>query len=167
MTPQEIFYMSPVTERWMERGAPTTDPIRIIKIICKYFSVSFSELGCKSRKRELVIPRQLCMYFLNKKTTMTLKAIGEMLGGRDHTTVIHSTNLIGDMIETDSKILSIAYDISRSIGSNDNFSMPDKRYRIRVADLIPKPERAQAKEEQKRPPAIYSNYSALGIASGS
>jgi chromosomal replication initiator protein len=75
----------------------------IQKSVCEFFKISMEDLKGKSRKKELVIPRQIGMYLAKNFTQMSLKAIGLYFGNRDHTTVIHSVNTCEDMMVTDKK----------------------------------------------------------------
>ena len=59
-----------------------------------YFEVSLEELRSKSRNRTLVTARQIAMYLLRELTDMSLPKIGQELGGRDHTTVMHAERKI-------------------------------------------------------------------------
>lgn len=75
----------------------------IQKTVSEYFSVSLEDMKAKTRKKEIVIARQVAMYFAKEYTHHSLKSIGFHFGGRDHSTVIHGVQSINDMIETDSK----------------------------------------------------------------
>lgn len=75
----------------------------IVSRICEHFKITYESLKCKSRVRELVYPRQACMYLLSKHTAMTLTAIG-VLFDRDHTTVIHALQNIKDLMTIDDRI---------------------------------------------------------------
>ena len=55
----------------------------------------------KARKKEIVIARQVAMYFSKDFTNNSLKSIGFHFGGRDHSTVIHAVQSVNDMIDTD------------------------------------------------------------------
>ena len=55
-------------------------------------------MKAKSRKRELVHPRQVAMYLAKEKTDLSLKSIGYHFGGRDHSTVIHAVQTISDLV---------------------------------------------------------------------
>jgi chromosomal replication initiator protein len=59
------------------------------------------KLGSKTRKRSIVIARQLSMYLTKNLTNNSLKAIGDNFGGRDHSTVIYSCKTVQDLIDTD------------------------------------------------------------------
>ncbi|MEX0884396.1 MAG: helix-turn-helix domain-containing protein, partial [Cyclobacteriaceae bacterium] len=56
----------------------------------------------KTRKKEIVIARQVAMYFSKEFTNHSLKSIGYHFGGRDHSTVIHAVQSVNDLMETDS-----------------------------------------------------------------
>jgi chromosomal replication initiator protein len=86
----------------------------IILAIEDYFKIKFSDLKRKTRKRNIVYPRQLCMYLLCIHTKLSLKYIGELFGGRDHTTVIHSRELIMDLLQCDTRVKDDLDKISES-----------------------------------------------------
>ena len=75
----------------------------IQKTVSEYFSVSLDDMKAKTRKKEIVIARQVAMYFAKEYTHHSLKSIGFHFGGRDHSTVIHGVQSVNDMMETDSK----------------------------------------------------------------
>lgn len=75
--------------------------VRIIKqVVCQHTGVDAALLNMKTRKREVVLARQYCMYLLYLCSDMSLKAIGREFGGRDHSTVIHAKTTIQDLIDT-------------------------------------------------------------------
>lgn len=70
-------------------------------IACFLFGISMQALRyAKTRKREVVKARQLCMWFLKNKTPMTLSAIGQRYRDKDHATVLHSCSVIENLIFT-------------------------------------------------------------------
>ena len=73
----------------------------IQKLIADYFDIEHDQLKAKVRKKEIVIARQVAMYFVKEYTNHSLKAIGSYFGGRDHSTVIHSIQSVNDMMDTD------------------------------------------------------------------
>lgn len=75
----------------------------IQKTVSDYFKVSQDDLKAKTRKKEIVIARQVAMYFSKDYTNHSLKSIGYHFGGRDHSTVIHAVQSVNDMIDTNSK----------------------------------------------------------------
>jgi chromosomal replication initiator protein len=74
----------------------------IQKSVSEYFGIQLDDLKAKTRKKEIVIARQVAMYFSKEFTNHSLKSIGYHFGGRDHSTVIHAVQTVNDMIETDS-----------------------------------------------------------------
>ena len=74
----------------------------IQKAVSEYFRIQLEDLNAKTRKKEIVIARQVAMYFSKEFTNHSLKSIGYHFGGRDHSTVIHAVQTVNDMIETDS-----------------------------------------------------------------
>ncbi|MEM8894901.1 MAG: chromosomal replication initiator protein DnaA, partial [Bacteroidota bacterium] len=75
----------------------------IQKTVSDFFKVSQDDLKAKTRKKEIVIARQVAMFFSKDYTNHSLKSIGYHFGGRDHSTVIHAVQSVNDMIDTDSK----------------------------------------------------------------
>ena len=73
----------------------------IQKLVCDFYNVSYERLLTKTRKREVVLARQITMYFAKKFTKQSLKTIGDHFGGFDHTTVIHSCQTVENLMETD------------------------------------------------------------------
>ncbi|WP_109830730.1 chromosomal replication initiator protein DnaA [Reichenbachiella versicolor] len=78
----------------------------IQKTVSEYFNVSSDDLKAKTRKKEIVIARQLAMYFSKDYTNHSLKSIGNHFGGRDHSTVIHALQSVNDMLDTDARFRS-------------------------------------------------------------
>lgn len=81
-------------------GKSATQDI-IISAVCNSYDIIFDKLKKRCRKREIREPRQVIMYLLCMYTSMSLKSIGDLFGGYDHTTVIHSRELIHDLLCTD------------------------------------------------------------------
>ena len=94
----------------------------IIDEVVGTYNVTFEELQRKSRKREYAEPRQVAMYLLSKYTTMTLKSIGNMFGGRDHSTVIHAQRAVERDLYLDAykdKVLNIEKKINFLIDNKE------------------------------------------------
>ncbi|QCU76803.1 chromosomal replication initiator protein DnaA [Citricoccus sp. SGAir0253] len=70
----------------------------ILNETAAYFNLTMEELTSKSRTRTLVTARQIAMYLLRELTEMSLPKIGQELGGRDHTTVIHADRKIRELM---------------------------------------------------------------------
>jgi chromosomal replication initiator protein len=73
----------------------------IQQLVAEHFNMPVDKLHHETRKRNVVIARQLSMFLAKKLTNKSLKAIGENFGGRDHSTVIYSCKAVQDMMDTD------------------------------------------------------------------
>ena len=71
----------------------------VVRRIAQYYEVAEKSIYEKTRKKEVVKPRQIIMYILREEFSVSYPSIGEKLGGRDHTTVIHSCEKIKDEIK--------------------------------------------------------------------
>lgn len=71
----------------------------VIETVCSFYQVKPTQLKGPKRDASLVKPRQITMYLLQKELGMTLVEIGNILGGRDHTTVMHGVDKIATLIE--------------------------------------------------------------------
>lgn len=73
----------------------------ITKVVCDHFVVPENKLRDKTRKREVVMVRQIAMYLSKEMTRSSLKTIGLHFGGRDHSTVIHSCTIVEEEMVKD------------------------------------------------------------------
>ncbi len=87
----------------------------IQKTVAEYFKVELESLKSKIKKREIVIPRQVAMYFCKRYTQLTLALIGNNFGGRDHSTVIHALESVEDMMKTDSNFKSSVEELGKKL----------------------------------------------------
>lgn len=94
-------------------NVPTVNNIRIdnnsrkeqvMKLVTEHFGVSKEVITSKTRKREIVYPRQIVAYLLHVTTTLTYFEISLFLGGKEHTTALHSVATIKDLMDTDERI---------------------------------------------------------------
>lgn len=74
-------------------------PKAIIKVVSDFYDVKEDALIDKSRKREIVRPRQICMYLIRQELKNSYPFIGERFGGRDHTTVMHACVKISEELQ--------------------------------------------------------------------
>jgi len=88
---------------------------KIKSAVAHYFNINPSDLESKSRKKELVIPRQLAMYIAKELTNSTLETIGKNFGNRDHTTVLHSINITERNLLFDERLKSAYEYIMRKL----------------------------------------------------
>jgi chromosomal replication initiator protein len=94
-----------LAERVIKRAVKIDDkPLTVDDIlegVCTHFNVSPSAISSRSRKHSLVVARQVSMYLAQKYTKMTASRIGKLVGGRDHSTVIHSCSQIEQRMKVD------------------------------------------------------------------
>jgi len=76
-------------------------PERIVSEVCTYFALKQKELRGRRRPARIARPRQVAMYLLRNLTDMSLTEIGDILGGRDHTTIIHGVKTIEKAVSED------------------------------------------------------------------
>lgn len=77
----------------------------ILETVCKHYNVTTQNVFSRSRKRDFVQARQVSMYLAQKFTKMPTSRIGQLIGGRDHSTVIHSCSAVEQRLKID-KIFS-------------------------------------------------------------
>jgi chromosomal replication initiator protein len=90
----------------------------IQKLVCDYYNIPVEAVKSKTRKREIVQARQIAMYFTKDLTKASLKNIGMMFGGRDHSTVIHACQTVNDLIDTDKKFRHDVEELEKRIKIN-------------------------------------------------
>lgn len=78
-----------------------TDSAEIINAVCKYYNLKREDIVSKKRKKELIIPRQIAIYLMRELTSKSLPQIGSIMGGKDHSTILHSENKIKSLLKTD------------------------------------------------------------------
>ncbi len=84
-------------------------------LVAEHFGLQVDKLKGQTRKRSIVIARQLSMYLAKNLTNKSLKAIGENFGGRDHSTVIYSCKAVQDLLDTDMIFKDTVSDLEKKI----------------------------------------------------
>lgn len=86
---------------------PEPQPVaaeQLIEAVSGVFGISVDRLLSRERSAEVALARQVAMYLLREEAQLSLPQIGAMLGGRDHTTVIHGCQKINDLLEQDERL---------------------------------------------------------------
>jgi chromosomal replication initiator protein len=78
------------------------EPKKVVDLVAHYFNLSSEKLLGRDRSRDVALPRQIAMYLLREEANVSLPQIGEVLGGRDHTTVMYAIEKISKEIRGDS-----------------------------------------------------------------
>ena len=100
-----------------ERASQVT-PIKIQEAVANHFKIKIDDLNSKRRTRNVTVPRQLAMYLCRELTDLSLPKIGELFGGRDHTTVIHAYEKVNRERQEDSRLSALINEISTRINNN-------------------------------------------------
>lgn len=87
----------------------------IQRIVSDYFSIKEDLIRAKTRKKEIVLARQISMYLSKTLTNSSLKTIGLHFGGRDHTTVIHACQTIENRMTSEPKFREIIQEIQEKV----------------------------------------------------
>jgi len=80
------------------------EPEHILETVARSFGLSREQLLARDRSRNVALPRQVAMYLLREEAQVSLPQIGELLGGRDHTTVMYGCDKIAELIESDERM---------------------------------------------------------------
>ncbi|MDP5226874.1 MULTISPECIES: chromosomal replication initiator protein DnaA [Arthrobacter] len=98
-----------------DEGAQEITASQILDATADYFKLSLEELCSKSRTRTLVTARQIAMYLCRELTDMSLPKIGQEIGGRDHTTVMHADRKIRELMSERRQIFNQVTELTNKI----------------------------------------------------
>lgn len=104
-----------VKEIATDRKTSTLTIETITKVVCEHLGVAENKIRDKTRKKEIVLARQIAMFLAKELTLSSLKTIGLHFGGRDHSTVIHACNSIEEYKKTDISFQNIIDDIRNKV----------------------------------------------------
>ncbi|MFI3270176.1 MAG: chromosomal replication initiator protein DnaA [Rikenellaceae bacterium] len=88
---------------------------QIVSVVCKFFEITTEALNSTKRTRELAQARQIAMYLAKQHTKSSLSVIGSSIGGRNHSTVLHSCKAVSNLIETDKQFKAIVEQLTQEI----------------------------------------------------
>ena len=91
---------------------------KIRNTVSDYFGITNEIMLSNTRKREIVQARQIAMYLCRSLTGKSLTAIGAELGGKNHATVLHACETVGDLMATDRSFKQYVTDIEKRLRSN-------------------------------------------------
>ena len=78
-------------------------PKQVLNEVCKFYKLTKGDILGNSRKKNVVWPRQVVMYFLRNKLNLALILIGDFLSGKDHTTIMYGVSRVEEQIKSDSQ----------------------------------------------------------------
>ena len=93
-------------------------PQLIIEVVSEHFQISLDQMISKNRSNSIARPRQIAMYLCKNMTDIPLDSIGALLGGRDHSTIIHGINKIGEEYDNNPQTKSLIDTIKKKINPN-------------------------------------------------
>lgn len=88
---------------------------QVLSATCSFFNITLKELTGPKRQKELVLPRHIVMYFLSEELNLTVEKIGQVLGNRDHTTVMHGRDKIKKLVNQDRKVQRMLVEIKQKL----------------------------------------------------
>ena len=98
-----------------EQNRASIDPQRILNEVAAYYGLELADLVARNRKRTVSVPRQVAMYLLIHEIGLPPTQVGRLLGGRDHSTVIHGAGKINAEMNEDSDLRHDVQAIKESI----------------------------------------------------
>ena len=87
-------------------------PTDIITQVAKYFYITFDDIVGRSRTKKIALARQIAMYLVRELTSMSLNDIGQVFGGKDHTTVMHAYTRISDEMQEKQEIYNYVTELT-------------------------------------------------------
>ena len=105
----------------------------VIEFVCERSLVCYEDLQSKTRKREIVEARQICHWMIKNKVCynrLSLDAIGQMIGGRDHATVLHSVKQVDNLIETDKRFREMLMVMCNELGARTMWIEENKELKV-------------------------------------
>ncbi len=100
-----------------EDDIATLTPKQIMLVVCEYFNIKQTDLTGPRRQKELVLPRHIVMHILSEQLKLPVEKIGEILGGRDHTTVMHGRDKIKRLIVTDREVQRTLIEVKQRLSA--------------------------------------------------
>jgi chromosomal replication initiator protein len=99
-------------------------PDEIIRRVAEAFGISMEGMLGRDRSRGVALPRQIAMYLMREEANISLPQIGEVLGGRDHTTVMYGCDKVTEMLEQDDRLRRQVIELKERIfGSSPTMGM--------------------------------------------
>lgn len=98
-----------------EQHEDALTPNVIINTVCNYYKISKQDLLGKKKNKELVEPRQICTYLITELLDMPLVSVGQVMGGKDHTTIIYTRDKIATAIKSDERLATEISDLKNLI----------------------------------------------------
>jgi chromosomal replication initiator protein len=92
------------------------DPQEIVRVVAEHFGLRPEDLVGGGRRKEVVLPRQMAMFLVRELTRASLPEIGQLFGGRDHTTVLYAIQKVQELSESDREVQAILRALKEKVG---------------------------------------------------
>ena len=115
--PIEIETVKKLLGKTQPKGELNLDPKKTLSNINHFFNLRMADLIGPKRQKELVLPRQIAMFILYEDCKIPMERVGQLLGGRDHTTVLHGVEKIRQAIKRDREIQRLVIEVKQSLAN--------------------------------------------------
>ena len=92
------------------------DPQEIVRVVAEHFGLRPEDLVGGGRRKEVVLPRQMAMFLVRELTRASLPEIGQLFGGRDHTTVLYAIQKVQELSESDREVQAMLRALKEKVG---------------------------------------------------
>jgi chromosomal replication initiator protein len=100
---------------YISSSSPKINARHLLSVCAKHFNLKTGELCGPSRKKDLVTARHITIYLLLTEIKMPLKEVGDLLGGRDHTSIMHARDKIASELTTSPQLKELINQIKNSL----------------------------------------------------
>lgn len=90
-------------------------PTEVINLVGEYFNLGIQQLKGDRRSKHIVWPRQILMYLLRFELKLPLEEVGRLLGGRDHTTIMHGSSKVQLQLNTDTALQNDVHNLKKKL----------------------------------------------------
>lgn len=101
----------------------TVRPEEVVRKVADTFGITTERIIGRERTHEVALPRQIIMYLLREEANISLPQIGDVLGGRDHTTVMYACQKVADLLERDDHLRRQVIDIREQMYGSSVFAV--------------------------------------------
>ena len=92
------------------KQARQVTPELIVEVVARAYNITVNDIMSNKRSKEILVPRQICMFLCRSELNMTYPKIGEFFGGKDHTTILHACNKIETSLKDENSEIFIRID---------------------------------------------------------
>jgi len=100
----------------VQEKSSQTHPDDVITAVCNYYHIKPTQIKGAKRDAALVRARQVCMYILRERLKITTVEVGHLLGGRDHTTILHGVDKITKLVDNKDTVIEDIMRITKQLG---------------------------------------------------